>query len=53
MTGLERGERAEDTEEKRGAEFQTRAGGAKGMFLDPIGGFAGVWYWTREEIAFL
>ncbi|KAF3848927.1 hypothetical protein F7725_015424 [Dissostichus mawsoni] len=30
MTGLERGERAEDTEEKRGAEFQTRAGGGKG-----------------------
>ncbi|KAK5878765.1 hypothetical protein CesoFtcFv8_024144 [Champsocephalus esox] len=27
MTGLERGERAEDTEERRGAEFQTRAGG--------------------------
>ncbi|XP_034054035.1 NMDA receptor synaptonuclear signaling and neuronal migration factor isoform X1 [Gymnodraco acuticeps] len=29
MTGLERGERAEDTEERRGAEFQTRAGGGK------------------------
>ncbi|XP_029300972.1 NMDA receptor synaptonuclear signaling and neuronal migration factor isoform X2 [Cottoperca gobio] len=29
MTGLERGERAEDTEEKRGAESQTRAGGGQ------------------------
>ncbi|KAA8584188.1 hypothetical protein FQN60_007973, partial [Etheostoma spectabile] len=29
VTGLERGERAEDTEERRGAEFQTRAGGGQ------------------------
>lgn len=35
VTGLERGERAEDTEAGRGAEFQMRAGG--GSFQRPCG----------------
>lgn len=42
MTGLERGERAEDTEERRGAEFQTRAGGRLG-FVRPCGWDWRVW----------
>uniref|UniRef100_A0A8C9Y2S3 NMDA receptor synaptonuclear signaling and neuronal migration factor n=1 Tax=Sander lucioperca TaxID=283035 RepID=A0A8C9Y2S3_SANLU len=33
VTGLERGERAEDTEERRGTEFQTRVGGGQGLAL--------------------
>lgn len=40
MTGLERGERAEDTERGRGAEFQTRAGG--GLFIRHWMGLAGL-----------
>lgn len=35
VTGLERGERAEDAEEWRGAGVQTRAGG-RGFSLDPV-----------------
>lgn len=50
VTGLERGERAEDTEEGRGADFQTRAGG--GLFMRPGGWDWRVWYWARDEIAF-
>lgn len=52
VTGLERGERAEDTEERRGTEFQTRVGGGQGLFRRPREWHWLVWHWTRDEIAF-